>query len=100
MQSEFTFEASGYRCVAVRSDRPWGHGLKVNIFCDQGRLLNVISFACHPEFPEYEILQAKNTEQLVELAASQLRTGELENNLLEVRKDNLPLFVRFKVISK
>ena len=86
--------------MSVRSDRPWGHGLKVNIFCDQGHILNVISFACHPEYPEYENLQAKTTEQLVELAASQLRTGELENSLLEARKDNLQLFVRFKVISE
>ncbi len=85
--------------MAVRSDRPWGHGLKVNILSDHGHLLNVISFHCHPEFPDYDILQAKNTEQLVELAARHLSTGELESSLSAVRSDKLALVVRFKIIA-
>jgi hypothetical protein len=48
MQSEFKFDAGRYRCVAVRSDRPWGHGLNVDIRSDEGQLLNVIHFSCHP----------------------------------------------------
>jgi hypothetical protein len=97
MQSETTFEAGGYRCVAVRSDTPWGHGLKVNIHGYDGLLLNVITFACHPEFPSFEILQAMNTQQLVELAIDQLNTGELESPLSEVREAKLQLFVTFKI---
>ena len=100
MPSEFAFDAGGYRCVGVRSDHAWGHGLKVNIFCEEGRPLNVITFACHPEFPDYETLQAMDTEQLVVLAAHQLNTGELEDSLVKVRDVGLQLYVNFKVAPK
>jgi hypothetical protein len=100
MQSQFTFDAGGYRCVAVRSDVPWGHGLKVNIHSHDGLLLNVVKFACHPEFPSFEILQAMNTQQLVELAANELSTPELKRSLLEVREAKLQLFVNFKIVPK
>jgi hypothetical protein len=98
MQTEFTFKAGGHRCVAVRSDRPWGHGLKVNIFGDRDRLLNVVTFCSHPEFPGHDILQAMNTEQLVELAAGQL--NELESGLSRARMAELQIFVAFKVPPK
>ncbi len=97
MPDEFTFEAGGRRCIAVRSDRAWGNGLKVNIVGDEDQVVNVITFACYPELPGYEILQAMNTEQLVGLAASQLSTAELDNDLVEARKVNLQLYVAFKV---
>ena len=97
MQDEFSFDAGGYRCVAVRSDRPWGHGLDVKLLDGTGNLLNAVSFACHPEFPDFEILQTMSSEQLVELAASQLNTGELEKDLLQVRSVGLELLLRFKV---
>jgi hypothetical protein len=100
VSSEFAFDAGGYRCVGVRSDHAWGHGLKVNIFCEEGRLLNVIGFACHPEFPDYESLQAMDTEQLVALAAHHLNTGQLEDSLVEVREVGLKLLVNFRVASK
>jgi hypothetical protein len=99
MQNESAFEAGGYRCVAVRSDHSWGHGLKVNVHNHDGLLLNVITFACHPEFPSFEILQAMNTQQLVELAANQLNTGELEDSLVKVRQAEIELLVTFKVQS-
>jgi hypothetical protein len=97
MQSEFTFESGGHRGVAVRSDRPWGHGLKVNIFCEEGRLLNVIFFCCHPEFAAFDILQTMSTGQLIELAARQLSTGKLASNLLEARKANFALYMPFEI---
>jgi len=40
-----------------------------------------------------------NTEQLVELAACQLNTGEFEDDLVKARQANLPLLVTFKVSS-
>ena len=100
MQNEIAFDAGGYRCVAVRSDHSWGHGLKVNVHNNDGLLLNVVTFACHPEFPAFEILQAMNTQQLVELAASRLNSGEIEDSLLEARAVNLHLLFRFEVLSK
>lgn len=100
MQDEFGFDAGGYRCMAVRSDRPWGHGLDVNLFDSEGSLVNAVSFAGHPEFPAFEILQAMNTEQLVELAARQLNTAELESTLLNIRKVELRLYLRFKIEPK
>ncbi|MBR1145714.1 hypothetical protein [Bradyrhizobium sp. AUGA SZCCT0431] len=100
MQDEFKFDAGGYRCVAVRSDRPWGHGLDVKLFDGEGDLLNAISFVCHPEFPAFGILQTMNTEQLVELAANRLNTGELDSALLDVREAKLQLCLTFKITPK
>jgi hypothetical protein len=97
MQSEITFKAGGYRCVAARSDKSWGHGLKVSIFDLEGLLLNVVTFACHPEFPAYETLQTMSTEKLIELAANQLNTGELEESLVKARQADLQLYVRFEI---
>jgi hypothetical protein len=100
MQNEITFEAGGYRCVAVRSDRSWGHGLKVNVHSNDGLLLKVVTFACHPEFSSFEILQAMNTQHLVELAASRLNSGELEDSLLQAQAANLQLLFGFEVLPK
>jgi hypothetical protein len=76
---------------------PWGHGLGVNVFSDEGNLLNVVLFAAHPEFPDDDILQAKNTEELVDLAASQLKSDELEERLVSVRQSGLQLVIRLKL---
>jgi hypothetical protein len=65
MQSEFKFDAGGHRCVAVRTDRHWGHGLDVNILGRDGHLLNVVTFACNPELPSFKTFQALSTEELV-----------------------------------
>jgi hypothetical protein len=64
MQNEFgyTCENGRYRCVTTRRDVPWGHGLKVEIFDEDGKPVNTVCFSCHPEFPEHEILQAMTTE--------------------------------------
>jgi hypothetical protein len=97
MQSEIPFEAGRYRCIAVRSDTLWGHGLKVSIHSSDGLLLNVVTFRCHPEFPSFEILQAMNTQQLIELAVNELKTGELESHLLKAREAKIQLFVTFKI---
>lgn len=98
MQDEFVFEAGEYHCVAVRSDRPWGNGLKVKIFGTDGQLLNVVLFACHPEFPGYDVLQAMGTEQMVERAAALLRTDELNHGLSLARKGNLgTLYVNLRL---
>lgn len=97
MQDEFVFEAGEYHCVAVRSDRPWGNGLSVEMFGADGQLLNIVIFACHPEFPGFDVLQAMGTEQMVERAAAQLRTGALEHSLSEARRSKLgTCYVRFQ----
>jgi hypothetical protein len=100
MQSEFKFDAGGYRCVAVRSDRHWGHGLDVNILGRDGHLLNVVTFACNPELPSFKTFQALSTQELVELAANQLNSGELESSLSEAREAKLQLFVSFEITAK
>jgi hypothetical protein len=96
MSDEFSFKVGEYRCVAVRSDRPWGNGLRVDMFGADGQLSNIVMFACHPEFPGFDTLQAMGTEQLVERAAAQLRTGGLEASLSEARISKLgTIHVRF-----
>jgi hypothetical protein len=67
---------------------PRGHGPRVNVFSDEGNLLNVVLFAVHPAFPDDDILQAKNTEELVDLAASQLKSDELEERVSASRVCN------------
>jgi hypothetical protein len=97
MEREFTFESAGYRCVAIRSDRSWGHGLDVKIVGDDDQVLNTIYFSCHPEFPSHDILQAMSTEQLVELAAKSISRAEFQTALLGARTVNLKLYMAFQI---
>jgi hypothetical protein len=98
MENEFTFVAGQYRCVAVRCDRAWGHGLRVSIHDGHsGHLLNTVQFACHPEFAGYDQLQAMSTEQLISIAKTKLESGALDENLAKARAAELGLIVRFEM---
>jgi len=97
MKDQINFVAGPYRCVAVRCDRPWGHGLRVSVHNGRNHdLLNTVRFACHPEFAGYDQLQTMSTEQLISLAQAQLGSGLLDENLAKARAGGLTLIIRFE----
>jgi len=71
---EFTLEADEirHRCVAVRRDLFFGHGLVVDIFKADGTPLSRIGFANHPDHAEHEWIQTLRTEDPIELARKRL----------------------------
>ena len=99
MQDEDSFSTGEYRCIAVRSDRTWGNGLKVNVFDNVGELLNVVHFSCHPEQSGYDTLQAMRTDQLIELAARQLQTEDCKTSLAKARQNGLTLYFAFQAAA-
>jgi hypothetical protein len=97
LQDEYSFSTGEYQCIAARSDRTWGNGLKVSVFDDQGQLLNVVHFSCHPEQSGYDTLQAMRTDQLIKLAARQLKTENCKTSLAKARQNGLILYYAFQV---
>jgi hypothetical protein len=102
LEQAFTYTARGEvrRVIARRKDRPWGHALDLEIFDGDGRPLNRVSFACHPEFQDFESFQAKTTEELMSAVIERLRSGEHESLLSKARTGNLHLFFRFNGSSE
>ncbi|PAY05164.1 hypothetical protein CK489_31775 [Bradyrhizobium sp. UFLA03-84] len=96
VEDEYAFDAGDWRCVAVRSDRPWGNGLKVRAFDRKGHPLFVVDFVCHPELPAYEELQAMSTSELIDLAALRLHAEECRRSLMEAREQGLHLILGFQ----
>ncbi|MGO1077974.1 hypothetical protein [Inquilinus sp. CA228] len=96
MQDEFSYTIDGTRrrCRFARADRPWGHAIDVEILGDDGEPLNHVVFACHPEHPAYDELQAKNTAELTGLAAAQMETGRYEEALAQARQAGFVLLIR------
>lgn len=80
--------------TAVRRDRPWGHGLKIGISTPDGQLLNSLSFACHAEFPDFELFQAKSTAELLAIVRDRLSDSEMPSILLNARALNIQLIFR------
>jgi hypothetical protein len=85
------------RCVGVRSDAPWGHGLSITIFDEAGVALNKVKFHCHPEFPDFEACQARSTEQLVELVITRLASGVLDAALSSAGDNGMQLLLPAQV---
>jgi hypothetical protein len=86
MQFEYTF--AGVRRIGRASwaDAAWSHGLKVEIRNEEGSLLNKILFAGNPEQPDFDQLQTKGTEELIDMVIQRLSSGELEATLREARQ--------------
>src|SRR5687768_13277484 len=99
MQEEFSYiiGETAHRCRFVRADRPWGHAIDVQILGEDGEPLNRVVFACHPEHPAYDELQAKSTAELAQLAAQQMGTGRYEEALAQARQAGAVLLFRFSI---
>src|SRR5262245_57980750 len=87
-------EGVRHRVRAHRSDRPWGHAVDVELFSSDGTRLNMLSFACHPEFDRYDEFQAKSTDELVACAIQQLQSRISLQQLRSVRAPGLCLCFR------
>ena len=67
-------EGATYNAIAVRRDYSWGHGLDVCLINLDGSQIGNLSFVVHPEFDDYELYQAKSTEQLLAIVEEQLES--------------------------
>src|SRR4051812_30248410 len=77
MKTEATYAVGGatFRAVAYRHDRPWGRAIDVAIFDAFGQLWATTSFACHPEFDDYETCQLLKTDEMLQVAVKKLADG-------------------------
>ncbi|MGV8934253.1 MAG: class I SAM-dependent methyltransferase [Gallionellaceae bacterium] len=66
-------EVAGYRAIARRHDRQWGHAIDVEVQHSNGTVLGVVTYACSPEFVGFEYFQALTTEQLLTIATERLQ---------------------------
>jgi hypothetical protein len=92
LEHEFSYPTKeiSYRCIAVRDDQAWGHGLRVILF-DQNNKVDVIKFVRHPNYADFETFQQMSTAELIRFAQTTLQSGEQEDSLLEARKAGLQL---------
>src|SRR5262245_28281336 len=96
-KQQFTYFSAGEVRVAKawRNDRSWGPAIDVEISDLDGRVLNRVTFACHPEFSEFDVFRAKATEELLAIARERLESGRYEAALSSARTDGLALVLRF-----
>jgi len=66
------YDGVRYSIDAMEKTASWGKGVKLSIFPSGGKLLNSISYSCHPEFSQYEKYQSKTIEELTNIAMSRL----------------------------
>ena len=53
----------------------------------------MIVFACHPEFVDYEVFQAKSTQELVDFSAKKLQSDEVEQSLAAAHKSGIQVIM-------
>jgi hypothetical protein len=70
--AEYQIGNETFRAVAIRDDLPWGNGIKVSIFDQNGTPWVTTSFRCHPEFLDFDRFQEMDTSQLLEVAVRRL----------------------------
>ena len=72
-QLEGRIEGDGYHVVWRRNDKAWGHAIDAEVFDPKGNPIGRVSFACHPEFADYELYQQMPTEELLHIVDEHLR---------------------------
>jgi len=93
--TEGRIEGDGYYALWRRNDRLWGHAIDVKLFDLGGTPLGGISFACHPEFTDYERYQSMNTGELVKIVSERLRAAMREGSYTEAWGQSFHFFERF-----
>jgi hypothetical protein len=93
--TEVRIEGDGYYALWRRNDRAWGHAIDVELFDLGGACFGRISFACHPEFTDYEKYQSMNTYGLVQIVSERLRIAMREGSYAKAWDQGSYLFVRF-----
>jgi len=67
--NDIKIDGHDYYLIAARDDFPWEHGVRVTVYDYENIFLGEARLACHPEFHNYEALQALNTIELINEAA-------------------------------
>jgi len=93
--TEGRIEGDSYYALWRRNDRRWGHAIDVKLFDLGGTRLGGISFACHPEFTDYERYQSMNTCELVQIVSERLRIAMREGSYANAWDHGFHLFERF-----
>ena len=101
-EREFSYEFDGrtYRCVALRHDRHWGQGLKITRHDETDAIPDIIYAVCHPEWGDFEQMQALSTSELVEIAREKLAVGCMEEDLQSCREVGLRLGFTFSRLPR
>lgn len=63
-QTVLAVDGLGFRALARRNDRFFGHAVDVDLVRQDGTLHGRLFFACHPEDAEFDRFQAMTTDQL------------------------------------
>ncbi|MFC4821873.1 hypothetical protein [Dokdonella ginsengisoli] len=63
-QTVLAVDGLGFRALARRNDRFFGHAVDVDLVRQDGSLHGRLSFACHPDDAEFDRFQAMTTDQL------------------------------------
>jgi ubiquinone/menaquinone biosynthesis C-methylase UbiE len=87
------FAVAGYRAIARRHDRQWGHAIDVEVQHTNGTVLGVVTYACSPEFVGFDYFQALEAEQLISVATERLQS-EIED-YLKPWKTGVHIYARF-----
>jgi len=69
---EIRIEGNNYYFIAIRNDRPWGNGIDVTVFSNDNGHLGKLSFACHPEFEDYDYYQTIDTNELINIVSQRI----------------------------
>jgi|RhiMetdeSRZDD1v2_1073273.scaffolds.fasta_scaffold1039670_2 hypothetical protein len=92
---EGRIEGDGYYALWRRNDRAWGHAIEVDLFDLGGARFGGVSFACHPEFTDYDRYQLMNTCELAQIVSERLRIAMREGFYAKAWNQGLYLFERF-----
>lgn len=80
---EFSYEFQGrlYRCTAERVGPSWANALQVCRYGANGECVDQTTWACHPEFPDFEELQALSAEGLCRLVRQSMNTEVFDRQM-------------------
>jgi hypothetical protein len=84
---------ANYRAIARRKDRTWGHAIDVEVFHLSGEKLGSLTFACQPEFEEFEYYQKMTTEELLSVVTTRLESAIVTS--MQAWISGLHTFIRF-----
>lgn len=97
MQKRFDYIVDGttFEAVAEESSRTWGKGVRIRIFDSEGNLRDGLTFACHPEFDDFEEFQNKTADERLTIAIDILNSGIYTASLEESRSMGTQTLLRF-----
>ena len=92
------FSVEGYRAIARRHDRQWGHAIEVEVQHSNRTVLGLVTYACSPEFEGFDYFQAFTTEQLITVAIERLQVEIAD--YLKPWKSGVHIYARFNLSAQ